>query len=121
MGGLTLKFKEVQERPETGTCLLEGSTAKKEGKMKQIVLLTLTEMVVRELKVDLARQVEEEMAWKVQLENEDDCQNMIQITEAFERTTRKEKAKRLKFGFQLSSGMETVQLADYKAGGQRRP
>ena len=45
--------------------LLEGSTAKKAGgrRMKQTILKTLTEteMVVRELVVDLVRQVEEEM------------------------------------------------------------
>ena len=56
------------------------------------------------------------MAWKVQLENEDDCQNLIQITEAFEQTTRKEKAERMKFAFQLRNGMEVVQLASYENG-----
>ena len=63
--------------------------------MKQTLLMTLTEteMVVRELIVDPARQVEEEMAWKVKLENENDCRNLVQITEAFERATRKEKAE----------------------------
>ena len=48
--------------------------------------------------------------------NEDDCQNLIQITEAFERTTRKEKAERMTFVFQLRNGMEVVQLASYKNG-----
>ena len=44
-------------------------------------------MVVGKLVVDLVRQVEEEMAWKGHLE--DDCQNLIQATEAFERGRRR--------------------------------
>ena len=54
-------------------------------------------MVARELVVDLVRQVEEEMVWKGHLE--DDCQHLVQATEAFERTTRKEKAERMNFAF----------------------
>ena len=69
--------------------------------------------------VDLVRQVEEEMVWKGHLE--DDCQNLIQATEAFEQATRKEKAERMKFAFQLNNGMETVLLAGYENGVTNRP
>ena len=62
--------------------------------------------------VDLVRQVEEEMVWKGHLE--DDCQHLVQATEDFERTTRKEKAERMKFAFQMASGMETMLLAGYE-------
>ena len=61
--------------------------------MKQPLLLPITENEImdREYLVDLARQVEEEMTWRVQLEDGEDCQNLVQVTEAFEKTTRTEK------------------------------
>ena len=100
--------------------LYEGSTIKKGGgrRMKQQILLTLTEteMIDRDLLVDLARQVEEEMTWKVQLEEGEDCHNLVQITEAFEKTTRREKTDRMRFAFQLRNGMEVVELASYENG-----
>ena len=100
--------------------LMEGNAAKKAvGKqMKQTLLkpLTETEMMLRELVIDMVRQVVEEVAWKVHLENEHDCRNLAEATETFERATRKEKAERMKFAFQLRCGIEIVQLAGYEDG-----
>ena len=74
------------------------------------------EIMARNYLVDLARQVEEEMTWRVQLEHEVECRNLIQATEAFERTTRKEKADRMRFAFQLKDRVEVVELAGYENG-----
>ena len=65
----------------------------------------------RQYLVDLARHVEEEMIWKAQLEDREDCQDLVRTAEAFERTTRKVKTDRMRFAFQLRNGME---LVDYE-------
>ena len=77
-----------------------------------MVPLTENEMMAREYLVSLARQVEEEMIWWVQLEDRDECQDLIQTTEAFERSTRKEKADRMRFAFQLKNRKEVVELVE---------
>jgi len=79
--------------------------------------------------VGLARQVEEEMVWKVQLEDREECQDLIQSTEAFKRATSKEKAGRMQFAFQLKNRKEVVEQAggakmhraEVGAGGGRQP
>ena len=87
-------------------------------RMKQTIIVPLTdnELMAREYLVDLARKVEEEMTWKVELEDEEDGNNLIRVTEAFERATRKERAERMKFAFQLANGMDVLELAGYESG-----
>ena len=66
--------------------------------------------------IDLARKVEEEMTWKVELEDEEDGNNLVGVTEAFERATRKERSERMRFAFQLANGMDVLELAGYESG-----
>ena len=84
--------------------------------MKQLLLVPITEneSLDREYLVDLGRQVEEEMVWRVQLNNREDCQDLVQSAEAFERATRNEKADIMQFAFQLKNGMMVVELAGYE-------
>ena len=68
--------------------------------------------------IDLARKVEEEMVWRVQLNDRDYSQDLVEAAEAFERTNRMEKAERMKYTFKLRNEMELVELADYKNEGR---
>ena len=56
------------------------------------------------------------MAWKVQLEDREECQDLIQTAEAFERATRREphgerKQEGCSFAFQLKNRKEVLELA----------
>ena len=95
---------EVKDRNEGGKRL----------KQTLIVPLTVNEMMARDLVVDLAREVEEEMSWKIELEEDKD--GLIKVAESFERATRKERADRLKFAFHLANGMDVIELAGYESG-----
>ena len=64
-------------------------------------------------KSGIARKVEEEMKWKVELDNVETCQLLIK-TENFEKGIRKEKASRMQYAFQQISWMEVVEVAGYE-------
>ena len=58
------------------------------------------------------------MVWRVQLNDRDYSQDLVEAAEAFERTNRMEKAERMKYTFKLRNEMELVELADYKNEGR---
>ena len=60
------------------------------------------------------------MTWKVELDNMETCQDLIRTAEIFEKGSRKEKAARMKYAFQLSSGMEVAEVAGYEHDVARR-
>ena len=70
-------------------------------KQKLIVPLTETEVMARQLLVELARKVEEENGWTVELEDTEACEDLLHNVEAFEKASRVEKANQMKYAFQL--------------------
>ena len=75
--------------------------------MRQPLFVPATKNLMMAMKY-LIGQVVEEMAWKVQLEDREECQDLIHTSEAFERATRREKAGRMQFAFQLKNRKEVL-------------
>ena len=65
-------------------------------------------MMARQFLIDLANRVEEEMELTVELEERETCKDLIETVEKFEKASRKEKAARMKFAFQLNDRTEDV-------------
>ena len=58
--------------------------------------------------IDLANKVEEEMELSVELEDRETCKDLMETVEKFEKASRKEKAARMKFAFQLNDRTDNV-------------
>ena len=93
--------KFLFEHPEEGS--LEPGQVRSIRRLKQklIVPLTETEVMARQLLVELARKVEEENGWTVELEDTEACEDLLHNVEAFEKASRVEKANQMKYAFQL--------------------
>ena len=65
-------------------------------------------MMARQFLIDLANRVEEEMELTVELAERETCKNLMETVEKFEKASRKEKAARMKFAFQLNDRTDDV-------------
>ena len=70
--------------------------------------------------IDLANRVEEEMEWTVELEDRDTCKDLMETVEKFEKVSKKEKAARMKFVFQLNDRTNQDIRKKLKEGNPRR-
>ena len=54
--------------------------------------------------IDLARKVDGEMVWRVELDNVETCHDLLKNVKGFEQVNRKEKAAKMKYAFQWNGG-----------------
>ena len=77
-------------------------------------------MMAWQFLIDLANRVEEEMEWTVELEDRDTCKDLMETVEKFEKVSRKEKAARMKFVFQLNDSTDVLDQSGYEEEFERR-